>query len=43
MEEKIDPRNGTAQEQMDFIEWFSDNYPDFWDKVVKEYNEGLEE
>jgi hypothetical protein len=33
----------SSQEQMAFLEWFAEEYPDFWDKVSKEYDEILEE
>ena len=34
---------GTTQDHMNFIEWLSEEYPDFFEKIEKEYNEMLEE
>ena len=34
---------GTTQDQMSFIEWFSENYPDFFEKVEKEFSEEYEQ
>ena len=27
----------SSQEQMNFLEWFSGDYPDFYEKIKKEY------
>ncbi len=43
MEEKFDPLDCGSQQQMEFLSWLSEDYPDFWEKIVKEYNEMLEE
>lgn len=32
----------SAQEQMAFLEWLADSYPDFFEKVQKEYWEDEE-
>ena len=36
----VEPRDCVAGEQMEFIEWLADEYPDFYTKIVKEWNEG---
>ncbi len=38
MEEERDIVNASSsQEQMDFLSWFADEYPDFFIKAEKEY------
>ena len=37
MEQKDIVNECSSQEQMSFLEWLSEGYPDFFQKVEKEY------